>query len=571
MAERAAASLKRPQLTDRNSSSHSISRASPSGLISTSQKGSSQRLHKMHAVGHGRHPHGRVPSYGKNLNRLPKQGLAHSEETPSKHHVRRKSQTPPTSPVTQQMDHSSSYLSLPRTGSKASMKKSSSGIALQHRDGSAAKLGKGGRSEKVLHVKKGGDNQRTSKAQPKFSVGSDCQDEEWTEESPTPEVMLQAPIVQKLPQPADLPSPDDPPGRSPPNLPHSPPQSPPAQNLEFAHGRSPQQRQPLTHDNRPPNAGAVTSRILSKHNATPHLSSISATITPTGSNASPAFAGINHGSASNPTDPSLPPDGISRFLHPTGSSGSGSAASASISHLQSTLAALHQEQHRRSRSPTSSPPSSHRQAARRAQSAANLTHSGLNASLSHSSSPPSPRPRHGRRLRASPFDPPTPKAPSKSMTQLKLDLQRMNPVNHDAAKKSAPTNLLGSNSQVGVDGAGGTENQLERRRKQYAQAERELRNAQRFEDVFAKAVKRLETRGLIGGKRDGKGDRDKRETREGKVGSVGKSVESRPSSRGRVRFEVGRGEEDDEDEKDSEHAMLRRMWVGDGVGENATE
>lgn len=157
------------------------------------------------------------------------------------------------------------------------------------------------------------------------------------------------------------------------------------------------------------------------------------------------------------------------------------------------------------------------------------------------------------------------------MTQLKLDLQRMNPVNHDAAKKSAPTGLLGSNAQVSVDGAGGTENERERRRKQYSQAERELRNAQRFEDVFAKAVRRLEKRGLIGNRKDGKGDRDKRETREGKVGSLGKSVESRPPSRGRVRFEVGRGEEEEDDEEDSEHAMLRRMWVGDGIGENGAE
>ena len=157
------------------------------------------------------------------------------------------------------------------------------------------------------------------------------------------------------------------------------------------------------------------------------------------------------------------------------------------------------------------------------------------------------------------------------MTQLKLDLQRMNPVNHDAAKKSAPTGLLASNPQVSVDGAGGTECEQERRRKQYAQAQRELRNAQRFEDVFAKAVRRLEKKGLIGNRKDGKGDRDKKELREVKAGSLGKSVESRPPSRGRVRFEVGRGEEDDEDEEDSEHALLRRMWMGDGVGENGAE
>ena len=156
------------------------------------------------------------------------------------------------------------------------------------------------------------------------------------------------------------------------------------------------------------------------------------------------------------------------------------------------------------------------------------------------------------------------------MTQLKLDLQRMNPDNDPAAKKSTPAGLLGSNSHVTVNGAGGAENERDRRRKQYVQAEKELKNAQRFDDVIAKAVRRLEKRGLIGNKKDGKGDRDKREFREGKVGSLGKSVESRPSSRGRVRFEIGRGEEDDEDE-DNERALLRRMWLGDGVGENGVE
>ena len=583
MADRSSPSpARRPHLNERHSSGQSLSRASPSAHVSTSHKGSSQRLHKTHAVGHhGRHPHGRVPSHGKNLNRLPKQSTAHTDDSQSKHYTQNKSDDLSSSPTAQNMKRNSSKVNLPRTGSKVSIKKSSSGVGLQHRTGSAAKLGKGARTDKLQHQQSKKDNGalRPSKAKPKFSVGSDGQDEDWTEESPSPRVTRQISTPQRAPPPTDLPSPDDPPGRSPTTFPHSPPQSPPPQKTTFADKQIPQPQQPPARFSRPPDAEIVTSRLLSKHGAAPCLSSISATITPTGSNASPAFhsSASSHVPPTKPADPSLPPDGISRFLHPAGSSGSGSAASNSITHLQSTLAALHREQHRKAHSPyTSSPPPTGLDAARRARSAADLTHSQLETSSSHSLSPPPSRNQHTSGTRASPFESAAPKAPSKSLTQLKLDLQRISSGREDSQKESAPRNLLnGSHAQLGITVTVGAENEKERRERQWSQARRELRNAQRFDDIILRAVERLEKRGIIEKKRDGKGDGERRDGKDRKAGSLGRSAGegSRPPSRGRVRFEVGRNDfdEDDEDDEDDERALLRRMWEADGVGEVSNE
>lgn len=577
MADRSSPSpARRPQLNERHSSGQSISRASPSGLTSTSHKGSSQRLHKTHAVGHhARYPHGRVPSYGKNLQRLPKQSATHHEEIQPKH-TRNQSSELSDSPTAQDLKRDSSNVNLPRTGSKVSMKKSASGIALQHRNASAAKLGKGGRAEKLQnpHSKKDGNAQGQSKAKPKFSVGSYGQDDDWAEESPSPRVTRQISERYKAPPSAELPpSPDEPPGRSPTTLPHSPPQSPPGQRTGFADEHPPQSQQEPAQSSPFLNADGLTSRLLRKYNAAPQLSSVSATVTSTGSNASPAF---HHGTnnncpPSNPTDLSLPSDGISRFLNPAGSSGSGSATTNSISHLQSTLAALHREQHGKPHSPSTPSPPSNLEAARRARSAANLTHPQLGISSPHSVSPPPSRARHGAGARASPFESAAPKAPSKSLTQLRLDLQRISSGREDSQKRSAPSSLLhGSHSILNVNASVGTENEKERRERQHAQASRELRNAQRFENVILRAVGRLERNGLVERKREGKGEGERRDGKEGKAGSLARSAGevSRPPSRGRVRFEIGRndGDDDDDDDEGGERALLRRMWEGDGVG-----
>ncbi|KAG7006301.1 hypothetical protein G7Y79_00015g038910 [Physcia stellaris] len=574
----------RPQLAQRNSSTQSLSRGSPSGLVSTSHKGSTQKLHKAHGIGHGRHPHGRLPSYGKNLNRLglTKNTAAHVEdaEGQTKHHKRTKSHTPSTSPTSQTVKRNSSNLNLPRTGSKANVKRNSSGINLPQRNGSAVKLGKVGRADK--------SDLRPPKAQPKFSIGSDGPEDEWTEESrsQSPEAVRQEPIAREPSKPIGLPSPDDPPAPSPSKLPQSPPESPRKSDVS-RNSRNPQQ-QLHTRYTRPPDAEAVTSRLLSRHNAAPELSNFSAVVTPTGSNSSPAFQ-HQHSDATTlvNTHPSLGADGVSRFLHQDGSSGS--ATSGSVSQLQSTLASLRREQHskhaRSSHSPSSdSPPAQNLDAALRARSAGNLRHPRLGTSSSRSPSPPS-HPPDGTISRASPFESPRaqagrkPKEASKSLTQLKLDLQRI-ASEHEAERKKAgpaPLHTPQSGLSVGVGVGAGAEEEKERRERQYAVAGRELANAARFEDIFGKALSRLEKRGLVrktrireDGKRDGV---------RSVAGSLGKSHEergSRPPSRGRVRFEVGRAEGDDEDddrgdEEQRRRGLLRRMWDGDSGNAGGAE
>ena len=572
----------RPQLAQRNSSTQSLSRGSPSGLTSTSHKGSTHKLQKAHGVGHGRHPHTRLPSYGKNLNRLSKNTAAHVEEGESKtkHHARTKSQTPSTSPTTQNLKRNSSNVNLPRTGSKVNAKRNSSGLNLQQRNGSEAKLGKPGRAEKSY--------QGVSKTPAKFSVGSEEQDDEWTEESrsQSPEVVRQEAITQKPSKPTGLPSPDDPPARSPSKLPQSPPPSPPPIGVSTPIQHPPPQ--PGRRPTRPPDAEAVTSRLLSRNNAAPQLTSFSAAVTPTGSNSSPAFQHtISDATTLVNTDPSLGADGISRFLNQSGSSGSPTPAS--VSQLQSTLAALHREQRNRhpqsSNSPSSgSPPSLDLHATQRARSAANLTHPQLGTSSSRSPSPSQPV-KDGE-SRPSPFESSRPSTgrkvqeASKSLTQLKLDLQRIASEHGTEKKKAVPSSLLQtSNSTLGAgSGLGASaDGENERREKQYEQAGRELTNAARFEDIFGKALVRLQRRGLM--RKAKPAEEGRRDGVKSVTGSLGKSPEdkaSRPPSRGRVRFEIGQmdGEDDDDgqgDEEQRSRGLLRRMWKGDGMAVGGRE
>lgn len=569
----------RPQLAHRNSSTQSLFRASPSALASTSHKGSTHKLHKAHGVGHGRHPHGRLPSYGKNLNRLAKNTAAHNEEgeRETRHHKRTKSHTPSTSPTLQNLQRYTSNANLPRTGSKGNVKRNSSGINLQQRNGSAAKLGKLGYADK--------SDLRPSKTRPRFSIGSDDKEDEWTEESrsQSPEVVRQEPIVRKSPKPTGLPSPDDPPAQSPSRLPQSPPQSPP--RTKVSHPSRNSQNQPHTRYMRPPDAEAVTSRLLSRHSAAPQLTSFSAAVTPTGANSSPACQ-YQHSDTTTlvNTNPSLGADGVSRFLYQNGSSSSG--MSGSVNQLQSALASLHSDQNsKHARSPqfpsSHSPPSQNLGAAQRARSAGNLTHGGPGNSSSRSPSPPS-HTANGASSRASPFESPRvpagrkAKEASKSLTQLKLDLQRIASEREAERKKTSPGPLLQTSHSKLAVGAGvgsGTEGERERRKRQYVQASRELANAARFEDIFGKARARLEKRGLVRGHRGGEDGR--KEGVKSVAGSLGRSPEeraSRPPSQGRVRFEIGRAEGDDEDDErkdavERSRGLLGRMWEGDsGVG-----
>ena len=567
----------RPQLAQHNSSTQSLSRASPSGLISTSHRASTHKPQKSHGIGHGRHSHGRLPSHGKNMNRLAKNTVAQFEEGEghTRHHKRTKSHTPSTSPTSQNLKRNNSNVNLPRTASKTNVKRNSSGITMQQRNGSAAKLGKLARSDKV--------ERRSSKTQPKFSIGSDDQEDEWTEESrsQSPEVLRQGPIVRKPSQPTGLPSPDDPPVQSPSKLPQSPPQSPP--QIKASHISQNSQQQPHPRYTRPPDAEAVTSRLLSRHNAAPQLTSFSAAVTPVGSSSSPAFQHQpSNATTLVNTNPSLGADGVSRFLHQNDSSGS--ATSGSVNQLQSALASFQREQYstnaRSSHSPSSSsPPSKTLDTAQRARSVSHLAYPHLGTSVSRSPSPPSSK-FDGSASRASPFESPRaaagrkPKEASKSLTQLKLDLQRIASEHEADRKKGLPTPLLQTSHSTLSVGAGvvnSAEGEQERRERQYLQAGKELANAARFEDIFGKALARLEKRLSL--QKEKVSEDGRRDVARSATGSSGRSHDERAAqslNRGRVRFEIGKAEREEEDdgerhEGDEERVrgLLRRMWDGD--------
>ena len=563
----------RPQLAGRASSAQSLSRESPSGgQTLTSHKGSSHKPQKTHAVGHGHHPHGRVPSYGKNLNKLSKLGSARPGDGHARtsNHSSTKVYTMATSPAAQNMKRSSSGSSLPRTGSKVSVKRNSSNLS-QKRNGSSTKLGKPTKSQPLSHLRHDSANDVPLQGKATFSVGG--QDEEWTEasSSQSPTTTRQNSLGQSKPrQSVDPPSPDDPPARSPTNFPHSPPLSPPTSGAELPSKELTEHRPgPSTRYSRPPDAADVTNRILNRHaphNAAPRMSSISATTTPTGSNGSPSF---NYSQASTlHNEPSMPADGISRFLHSTGSS-SGSATPGSVDRLQSTLANFHRNyhtnQHERDSPPGSPAINDQPEAFRRAKSVGNLTHPPLTNGSEPSASPPqAPTPNH---TRVSPFESARdPREAGKSLTQLKLDLQRIS-TNREPAHAPAvqpPLILMhGANAVAGL----GEERSAERRVRQWEQAELEFRNGRRFHHMLAEGLARLDKRRNEKKKRRGR-ERDDCGRDEPYAGrqSGGSRPPSRPSSRGRVRFEVGRrdgeDEEDEEEDGDGLESLLRRMWNG---------
>lgn len=105
---------------------------------------------------------------------------------------------------------------------------------------------------------------------------------------------------------------------------------------------------------------------------------------------------------------------------------------------------------------------------------------------------------------------------------------------------------------------------------EWNRADAEYDNARRFLGFMAKGLMRLDKRSKVGGVKDGKEERDGGRKLE-KETVLSTSAESRPESRGRVRFEIGRspGDEDIDGDGDSEdgglEALLRRMWEGDGL------
>lgn len=561
-----ASSPRRPPLNERTASSQSVNRGSPTA--GHSSKASSQKKHMAHAVGHHRHSHTKIPSYGKNLNKLSKLTAVQlaDERSQPKQHVRTRSLTPSLSPTSTHMKRNNSIVSLPRTGSKVSMQKSSSHTSLK-RNGSAGKVASNAKSASRPSSRNGTSADVPSRGRAKFSIGDEDQDEEWVEASgsQSPDIPRQSAQAPKPPQLEEPPSPDDPQGPSPPVLPHSPPHSPPIRTSEIANQVSADRRRHLSTPNfHPPHPEAVTHRLLARHrsqNAAPQMSSISATVTPSGSNGSPAFS---HGPDTGLSDPSMPADGISRFLNPTGAS-SGSVTPGSISQLQSALAIIHRShQHDHNShhpSTASSPISANPEAVRRAKSTGNLSAPHVSSGIAQSVSPPQvPTPTN---TRSSPFKSANePRQAARSLTQLKLDLQRLSSNQEPTQPPSVqPSSAMihGAYAMAGMASAVGGEPSVDRRIRQYEQAGLEFRNARRFNNMLTSAAVRQEKRRekkKIASR--GVAEKDEAKNRASSTGGV------KPAGRGRVRFEVGRKEAEGEDEEEDEggglHGLLKRMW-----------
>lgn len=572
---------RRPPLMERTSSTQSSSRGSPN--TGPAGKGSSQKLHKAHAVGHHRHSHGRIPSYNKNLNKMSKLAANHSANVPahSKTSTSTKSQSPSASPTSQHVKRNSSNISLQKTESKTSFKKNSSNGSLKL-NGSTAKLTHPAKSHLRPNSRHGTSHNLPSRGKVQFSVGSDDDDDDdddddeddedaWVEasSSQSPSTTRHSPNNSKTLQLEEPPSPDEPAGRTPPVLPHSPPQSPPINAPKFPKHPLAERRPDLSAQySHPPDAEVVTHRLLNRHkphNVPPQMSTVSATITPSGSNGSPGFHHVHESTLTS--DPSMPADGISRFLHPTGSS-SGSATPGSISQLQSTLAANHHRnllhQHPLSPSSHSPPIQATLEASRRAKSAGNLAQPRLSAGEIQSASPPSPPvPKH---TRASPFKSAgEPREAGKSLTQLKLDLQRMS-TNREPSHAPVIQPPLGGKHGAHVAASG--ERSAERRIRQWEQAGLEFRNGRRFNNMVASGVRRLDKRRE---KLKVLAKPEKEETRSTggeRNGAMSRGAGPRPGSRGTVRFEIGRREgEEEEDEEERGgglQGLLKRMWESNG-------
>ena len=576
-----------PQLLERASSNQSSSTAS-----AHNNKVSSQKSHKNHAAGgNHRQSHGRVPSHGKNLNKLSKLASVHPPDGSAQSQVNGDVASPPTNPATP-IKQNSSNISLSRTGSKISFKKNPSNASLKH-NGSAAKLGQLGKSYHRTHSRIGSGQHVSLKAKAQFSVGSDGDDEDWVEasSSQSPSTTRHSPNNSKSFQLEEPPSPDEPAGRTPPVLPHSPPQSPPKNDSEFL-DRDPVERRPAPSApySHPPDAEIVSHRLLNRHkphNVAPQTSNISATISPSGSSGSPAFGD----GLTTSTEPSMPTDGVSRFLNATGSS-SGNATPGSISHLQSTLAnmqgnesQLHHQNHPLLSPLSSSSPGNGtlEEAPQRAKSTGRLAETRvLSGGENHPTFLPS-TPVHNTSTRVSPFNKSTqnPREAGKSLTQLKLDLQRMStnrePAHVSVALQPPLVMMHGAHAAAGLGGAATGERSAERCIRLWDQARMEFRNARRFHNMETTAMARLERcRGGGEKRRNALHAEQKQQQRLKRVNAANagggeeangeRGVSSRPgSNRGRVRFEIGERmdiEEDrnEEDEGGGLAGLLKRMW-----------
>ena len=577
--------------------------------------------------------------------------------------TRSASQTPPASPTTPTFKKTSSQVNLSRAGSKVNMKKSHSHVTLS-RNGSTTKLGNKAKSEKAqtkTSLRKKGTNDASVNGTAGFEVGDGGDDddeeeegEEWTEYSSSPYTTRHNsanPSRPKTPLTRDPPPlSDDTRDEETERLLEDFQRSSPGKSSRSHLGEDPSSvrqsngTRKTSHFSHPPDAEAVTNRLLGRNRPqTPvaKTSTISASVTP------PVVMDSLSTNQSTTTstsikEPSMPSDGISRFLDRNSADSTGVTPS-SVSYLQSNLAHSQSNKRAKSRkdsSGTTSPPReqhAHKSLSkttdsRRIKSAANLTHSRLlpngtppsdyvDQSAFHSSNGSVPAPSTSQYKSSKPFSGPSPfesarsadPSAGKSLTQLKLDLQRLSTQRAEHPSSHAPNNPLlsqagavgGYGGMLNLAGLGsGDADMAVRVTRQWETSRMEVAGVKRFwPEVVRGRIIRQERKGP---EKSQRGERHKGRPAtpdDLQVTAAGNRSQTRHhqehqqlthtsettlssgiEGRGRVRFEVGgrsfeeangsgltggTGSTDTEEDptmtEEEIDGLLRRMWVGGEV------
>ena len=562
---------RRPPLSERVSSSNSVHKGSPKGgNILNAHRGSSTRLHK-HTVGHSRPGHARINSHGKGLNKLSKlyqeNLVEQDDETPQD--KRSTSHTPSTSPHSLSSKRNSSAVSLSRPPLKSIGRRNVSHPNLG-RNGNIIRLGNQQKSDKA-QLKRNLLKKEVQEIQDEpvrgtiqFELGDDTYEDEWTDsgsQSPVTTRTHSRPKTPASPTPKELPLPDEPPERFRPDLPHSPSDSP-----KPTRSHAPR----YSH---PPDARAVTSRLLSgnaAHVTPPQASNISARVIPhrIGSPSLGQGSGSSH-------DPSLPADGVSRFL-------SGSTTPGSGPHLADNFSNAQDVKGERSRSDAIAKKID----ARRVKSAVDLSHVQLSAEQPPST-PSSPSQEnvtsgHSRKpFNPSPFESARGANPSagKSYTQLKMNLDRQ--ATYREPLQSNHPLVTTSGSMLNLAGAISTNpGDLEQRlKRQYLEARKDVQACRRYyPDIITGKIPEVAVKSHQQKKRS-KG-REKKSTTTSAAGSadsqsrvLGSSADGKRNGvdgkRGRVRFESTDPDQSSQrwrtdsaiSDDDGIDALLRRIWL----------
>ena len=571
--------VRRLSMVEATSSTQAPTRASPStGLPSPTHRGSTHKPHKAHAAGHGRIAHARNPSYGKNINKLTKSTNAFGtdENGVAKHHAKVKIHTPSTSPSTQDIRRNSSNVTLPRVGSKTSVKRNSSNVSLKRNGSSGTQLARQGRqttASRNTHAPGKGAHRPTSHNVAKFSVGSDEQDDDWTEESTSqsPTTTRHSSIGHGGPSVQETPPPDEAPiAHAHANFPDSPPESPATgSSVEPDHEPDDNHANPYSsrhiyssqRPSRPPDADAVTSRLISRrpsHTLSPHVSSLSVNTHTSGTQTPPVY-GLQESSG---IELSLPENGVSRFLNPTptGYSSGGSANTSTTGPpytASNTLQSTASTYRNRSPSPdiTRSDPTD---TVRRAKSVGNLDISSASTLANTPNSRDSPL--------SYTIDPRKHRRPGGN-TAAKLELWRTQ-VNIESSHGLPPATLRNpfDTFQPGMFGNEDRQKNEDREKKLWEQAQGEIGYLRLFRNPViegaGRAIKREKSKGFKKPRSlDGESQKER-----------GRGKESRPPSvaeRRSVRFEIGadgNGDsydgKDDDDEGEELEQLLKRMWLG---------